>query len=259
VNKTDTNGKAGLRQNAGARPRTPLGRRIHLLAYGKGDAPAAQQLAWLEQSGTEEARALVTQLREAMTQRDAHTADRLDAPVRHLEDPHARLVLAVWLCIAEACRHGMANSRSLWLGHDQAGRRGGIAGRLGGVSRATVSRALDALEASGALKRWKPPAHTSGIVKGLKHGQTYNVYLVRVIPREVARQVHTFWVSQKRRTSSPYHVPETSERAQPARPAQAPKPAAVAATPSRPDGRADAYDRHDALARFAEYLPPGRA
>jgi hypothetical protein len=126
------------------------------------------------------------------------------------------------------------------------------------VSRATVARALDALEASGALKRWKPPADTAGVMKGLKHGQTYNVYLVRVIPQELARQVHTFYVSAKRCTSSPYHV-ETAQPAPAARPAKpAPAPAVVETrrTPERPTGRADAYDSDEALRRFAPFLSP---
>jgi hypothetical protein len=246
---------------------------VQLLAHGLGQSPAVQTLAWLAQSRDPEALRLVEQLKEAMVQRGVHKtrdahgntvkAALAPAPIRHLEDPHARVVLAVWLCVAEACRNHLANSRGLWLGN--------IAARLG-VCRWTVGRALDALQASGALKRWRPPADATGVVKGLKHGQPYNVYMIRVLPRELLRQVHLFYVAQKRRTSAPEMTeapaaPTPTERAALERVGlKAPTPPRVQSAPSGPSVAPRAYawqtpqqaaaERAAAQARFSAFGPP---
>lgn len=254
--------------------RTPLGRRVMHLVRAEGKAPAKDTLAWLAATGTDDVQALERALREAMCQRDAETSALLASPIRDLESPHARRVLAVWLCVAEMTRHHLANSRSLWLGHDETGKAGGIAGRVG-VCRRTVGRMLDALEAAGALKRWQAPKDTAGIVRG-KHGYAYNSYLVRVLPKNLARQVRAFWVAQKQQTELPEPTEAPVCPAAPEPPSSPPEPApgpsveplndddmaALADLQLTCSALAAAHDRERALATYGPFFPsgpPGRA
>jgi hypothetical protein len=252
--------------------RTPLGRRVVHLVRGEGKSPARDTIAWLEQTGTDDVQTLCRALRQAMVQRSHDGTHVFDAPVRDLESPHARLVLAVWLCVAEMTRHGMANSRALWLGHDRTGLGGGIAGRLG-VCRYTVGRMLSALQHAGALKRWRGPKDSIGLVKGHEHGRPYNSYFIRVVPKNLAHQVRTYWVRQKRETELPEPTEAPVRPAAPepleAPPEPAHGPSVVPLTPAdhaalaelheelAPFARAAAYDRQQALATYGAFFPSG--
>jgi hypothetical protein len=205
------------------------------LVKGKGENPAGAALDFVRRDAADPraAESLVRALVEAATERKVTSAELDATAIRALNAPTARRVLAIWLMVAEAARptgdgRGRANSAALW--HENLARRARC-------SVDTVGRALRALHASGALKKWQAPPGSPGIARQKTGEQRCYLTYVMQLPRAVIRAVREFWQVRL----SPAPRPEALQRPAggPTRPAQA-APVATAPPAQAPPEEAHA-------------------
>jgi len=258
--KTTTERTTGQANRPGPRRRstTPFGRTLWSVVKGKPKA-VDKALTLLARDGGDGAQTLVRQLVEAMTERELATGDLRPAPLRSVNDPSARGILALYLALAERTgRNGFVNARGLWQGHKQAGKGGGLAGRLGGVCAETVRRWTACLEASGIFTAWQPKPGAPGIAcsrtslaQGLYEGkgQAFNVYVLHHVPQAVKRRLREWYDKLSQRSPFP---PEAPSR--PQAPAARPAPQGAQGAAPLPTSRAPPPLDAAALARGVALL-----
>jgi hypothetical protein len=229
---------------------TPLGWLVARLVKAKGDNPAGAALDFIRRDAQDPraAESLVNALVEAATERKVVSAELDATAIRALNAPTARRVLAIWLMVAEAARptgdgRGRANSAALW--HENLARRARC-------SVDTVGRAVRALHASGAFKKWQAPPGSPGIARQKTgEGRCYLTYVMQ-LPRAVVRAVREFWQVRL----SPAPRPEALQRPAggPTRRAHA-APVATAPPAQAPPAQAPPEEAH--AARLAALVSLG--